>query len=145
MENPTTPKNSKFIEDLQKANQEIEADLQIKKPAPSFLPESKKENPIEASPRSSLERSFDQDLVIKAEEVAKEKKRLEEIQQNLEKNQKQVAECIQELTILQGEIAKVFGGKKKIDEDLQRMKEKNQKIFEDLKDSNSFWSPKHEH
>ena len=32
MENPTNPKNSKFLEDLQRASREIEADLQIKKP-----------------------------------------------------------------------------------------------------------------
>lgn len=73
MEDLNNPQNSKFIEDLQKASQEIEVGLQMKRPAPSFSPESKKESSKEAPSKSSLERSFDQDLVIKAEEVAKEK------------------------------------------------------------------------
>jgi len=131
MEDPTNPQNSKFLEDLQKASEEIETGLQRKKPTPSSLPETKKEASREVPPKP-LERSFDQDLTIRAEEIVKEKKRLEEIQKNLERNQKQVAECIQELTIIQGEISKVLEGKKKIDEDLRSMREKNQKIFEEL-------------
>ena len=129
MEEPTNPKNSKFIEDLQKASQEIEADIRKKKPI--FQPQPEIEEEIKEKPKSP-EKGFSEDLTVQAEEIAKEKKRLEEIQQNLEKNQKMVAEHIQELTTIQGEISKVLEGKKKINEDLRRMREKNQKIFEEL-------------
>ena len=135
MEDPTNPKNSRFIEDLQKASQEIEVGLQKKGPILHPQPEAKEEG--KDKPKSP-EKGFAEDLTIQAEEIAKEKQRLEEIQKNLEKNQKQVSECIQELTTLQGEISKVLEGKKKIEEDLRKMREKNQKIFEDLKNPDSF-------
>jgi len=128
--------NPKFIEDLQRANQEIEANLQGERSVSQ--PEAKEE--MKEEPKFP-EKGFSGDLRVQAEEVAKEKKRLEEIQKNLEKNQKQVIECIQELTTLQGEIAKVLEGKKKIDEDLRRMREKNQKILEESGNPNSFWFP----
>ena len=127
MEDQTNPKNLKFVEDLQKASEEIEAGFQKKKPFPQR--EARDENKEKPKP---TERGFTEDLISQAEEVAKEKKRLEEIQKNLEKNQKQVAESIQELTTIQGEISKVLEGRKKIDEDLQKTREKNQKIFEEL-------------
>ena len=142
---------STFIEDLQEASQEIEADIQREKtishPQPDYnlsTPPQKHvpvKEEIKESP-SSPEKGFDRDLAIQAEEVAKEKKRLEEIQKNLEKNQKMVAEYIQELTVLQEEISKVLEGKKKIDEGLWKIKRKESKIFADLKDPNSFWFPK---
>lgn len=136
MEDPTNPQNSKFFEDLQKASQEIETDLQKKKPTSNPLPVVKNVE-REAPPKPPLERSSDQDLIMRAEEIIKEKKRLEEIQKNLERNQKQVTECIQELTTIQGEISRVLEGKKKIEEDLRRMREKNKKIFEGLGNPNS--------
>ncbi len=162
MEDPTNPENSSirrvqdgaepaeastFIEDLQKASQELEADIQRKKPISHPEPgynlstPPQKHVPVKEEIKESLgfpEKGFDQDLAIQAEEVAKEKKRLEEIQKNLEKNQKMVIECIQELTILQEEISKVLEGKKKIGESLQKMREKSQKNFADLKEPNSF-------
>ena len=134
MENSTNPKNPKFIEDLQRASQEIEANLQGKRSVPQ--PEAKEE--MKEEPRFP-EKGFGGDLSAQAEEVAKERKRLEEIQRNLEKNQKQVTECIQELTTIQGEISRVLEGKKKIDEDLRQMREKNQKILEESGNPNSFW------
>ena len=79
MEDPTNPQNSKFVEDLQKASQEIEADIQRKKPKPEV-----KEKILEKA--EPPKEGFDKDLVIRAEEVTEEKKRLEEIQKNLEKN-----------------------------------------------------------
>lgn len=146
MEDLTNPENSEFIEDLQKASQEIEDDIQrgkpISHPEPDYNVLStplQRHVPIETR---SQEKGFDQDMAIQIEEVAKEIKRLEEIQKNLEKNQKMVAEWIQELTVLRGEISKALEGKKKIEEGLWKMKEKSQKIFADLKDSNSFHFPK---
>jgi uncharacterized protein YbaP (TraB family) len=140
---------SKFIEDLQKASEEIEADIQRKKPISHPEPDYnmlstplQRQVAVEKEGHGSPERGFDQDLSIQAEEVTKEIKRLEEIQKNLEKNQKIVAECIQELTVLQGEISKAWEGKKKIEEGLRKMREKSQKIFVDLKETNSFRFPK---
>ena len=142
---------STFIEDLQKATQELEADIQREKtishPQPDYNLSTppQKHIPVKEEVKESFrssERGFDRELTIQAEEVAEEKKRLEEIQKNLEKEQKMVAEYIQELTVLQGEISKVLEGKKKIEDGLWKIRRKESKIFADLKDPNSFWFPK---
>ncbi len=113
------PQDPKFIEELQRASRELEIDLQRKR---SISP-----------PKPPLERNFDQGLIMKIEEIAKEKRELEEIQKNLEKKQKIVQQRIQELDNLQQKIYRIVEDRKKIDEELQGWEEKNEKIFEDLK------------
>ncbi len=131
------PKNPTFVGDLQEANEEIEVDIARKKQ--NFNPQTevpevpKVKEVIKADFKKEKsepsEKSFNQDLITKAEEIAKEERKLEEIQNNLSKNQRMVAERIKELSSLQERISKVLEGKKEIDEDLKKMNEKKTIFF----------------